>query len=466
MSFSRIVSILKVRYKIILFTILATVLTGAVITALLPKNYKATATVIVNYKGADPVTGIALPAQLMPGYMATQVDIISSKNVAKRVIKKLNLAEIPAVQNDFQESADGRGDLEDWLAELLLKKLDVKPSRESSVIDISFFGVNPQFSATIANEFANAYMQAAVQLKVEPSQKAAEYFTEQIKSLRNDLKEAQQNLSDYQQEKGIVSIDERMDVERARLNDLSSQLVAAQAQTMEAQSRERNSTGKSAYESPDVAASPIIQSLKTEIARAESKFADISQKVERNHPLYQGSKAEIDNLKAELARQIQSASGNVASNSRILQQRENEIRSALNQQKTKLLQLNKDRDALTILTREVENAQKSYDVTMQRYTQSNMEGQSNQSEVALLNAAVPPIDPASPKVVLNIIMAVLLGIFLGVVAAIGAEYLDPKVRTPEDLLEVIQAPLLGVISQEKKRLKFFRQNTQLKSTKA
>lgn len=461
MSFSRIVSILKVRYKIILFTILATVLTGAVITALLPKNYKATATVIVNYKGADPVTGIALPAQLMPGYMATQVDIISSKNVAKRVIKKLNLAEIPAVQNDFQESADGRGDLEDWLAELLLKKLDVKPSRESSVIDISFFGVNPQFSATIANEFANAYMQAAVQLKVEPSQKAAEYFTEQIKSLRNDLKEAQQNLSDYQQEKGIVSIDERMDVERARLNDLSSQLVSAQAQTMEAQSRERNSTGKSAYESPDVAANPIIQSLKTEIARAESKFADISQKFERNHPLYQGSKAEIDNLKAELARQIQSASGNVASNSRILQQRENEIRSALNQQKTKLLQLNKDRDALTILTREVENAQKSYDVTMQRYTQSNMEGQSNQSEVALLNAAVPPIDPASPKVVLNIIMAVLLGIFLGVVAAIGAEYLDPKVRTPEDLLEVIQAPLLGVISQEKKRLKFFRQNTQL-----
>ncbi|ABE50292.1 chain length determinant protein EpsF [Methylobacillus flagellatus] len=461
MSFIRFISIIKARYKIIIFTLFITVLTTAIVTILLPKNYKATASVLVNYKGADPVTGVMLPAQLMPGYMATQVDIISSKNVAKKVIDKLGLADVPAVKEDFYQATSGKGEIKEWLADLLLKKLQVKPSRESSIIDISFFGVNPQFAATIANEFAESYMQTSIQLKVEPSQKAALYFVEQLKELREDLAQAQSKLSEYQQEKGIVSVDERLDVERARLNELSSQLVIAQAQVMEARSREKNSSGKEAYESPDVAANPIIQNLKTEIARAESRFADVSQKFERNHPFYLGAKAEIENLKSELDRQIKSVSSNVASNSRILQQREAEIRLALNNQKEKVLQLNRDRDILSVLTREVENAQKAYDMAMQRYTQTNIEGQSNQSDISLLNPAVAPLTPTSPNLLLNIILSILLGMFLGIGFGVLAEFVDRRVRTADDLIEVLQAPLLGTISKEKRKLRFFKNTSNL-----
>lgn len=453
MNLTQLLMVLKARYKIILITLALTVLTTAIVSFSLPKSYTATSTLVVNYKGVDPVTGLALPAQLMPGYMATQVDVLASKTVARKVVSDLGLANNEAVRKSFEEAQIDNGDIVDWLTDLLLKNLDVVPSRTSSIINVSFKGTNPQFAATIANAFSEAYIQTNIQLKVEPSKKAANYFTSQIRELREDLEKAQRRLSEYQEAKGIVSVDERLDVERARLNELSSQLVAAQGQTMEALSRQRNATGANVYESPDIASNPIIQNLKTEIARAESRFADISQKFERNHPMYLGAKAEIENLKAELEKQTLAVSTNVASNLRILQQRENEIRAALNAQKAKVLELNKDRDTLAVLSREVENAQRAYDLTTQRFTQTNMEGQSNQSDVVVLNPATPPTKPSSPKILLNIALAIFLGFLLGLGFAIIFEMIDRRIRSKEDLITIFDAPVLGVLPKSKNALK-------------
>lgn len=449
MNLTQLLIVFKARYKIILITLVLTVLTTSIVSFMLPKNYTANTTLIVNYKGVDPVTGLALPAQLMPGYMATQVDILTSKSVARKVISDLGLADSEPVRKSFEEAQTGGDDIIGWLSELLLRNLDVIPSRTSSIINVGFKGTNPQFVAVIANAFSEAYIQTNIQLKVEPSKKAADYFTSQIRELRDELEKAQRRLSEYQGDKGIVSVDERLDVERARLNDLSSQLVAAQGQTMEALSRQRNASGTSVYDSPDIAANPIIQNLKTEIARAESRFADISQKYERNHPMYLGMKAEIDNLKAELSRQILSVSTNVASNLRILQQRENEIRGALNAQKARVLELNKDRDTLAVLFREVENAQKAYDLTTARFTQTNMEGQSNQSDVAILSPATPPAKPSSPKITLNIVLSVFLGTLLGFGFAILFEMIDRRIRTKEELVTIFDAPVLGILPKAK-----------------
>ena len=90
---------------------LVTVAATLVVSLLLPKTYEATSSLVMNYKGVDPLTGMALPGQLLPGYMATQIDIISSKNVALRVVDQLKLAESPAVIAQFNESTGGKGTL-------------------------------------------------------------------------------------------------------------------------------------------------------------------------------------------------------------------------------------------------------------------------------------------------------------------------------------------------------------------
>jgi chain length determinant protein EpsF len=445
MNFSQFLLILRARRNVVLMTLLATVVVTVVVSALLPKTYKATSTVLLNYKGVDPVTGMPAPGQLMPGYVATQVDIITSKNVALRVIDQLKLAQNPDVIEQFRQDTDGKGSVRDWLAELLLKKLDAVPSRESSVVEISFKGADPQFVAAVANAFADEYQKLTVQLKADPSKKAASYFNDQTRQMRDALEAAQSRLSKYQQENGIVSLDGRLDVENNRLNDLSAQLVAAQAQQMEAASRQRMAAGK-AGDAPDVANSPLIQNLRASLASAESKVAEIGQRLGQNHPQYQAARAEAAQLRANLNAQIQSTANSVGNNAQVLAQREGALRAALAEQKARVLELNRTRDELNVLQKDVESAQRAFDATTQRLAQTRMEGQAEQSEVAILNPAVAPIDPSAPRMLLNTILALILGSVLGMTFGLVVEMLDRRVRSTGDLAGVGDVPVLGNIS--------------------
>lgn len=444
MSFSQFLLLLRARRWIFFTTIVLTVSVTLVVSLLLPKTYKATSSLLLNYKGVDPVTGLTMPGQLLPGYMATQVDIITSKNVALRVVDRLRLADSPAVVAQFQEATDGKGTVRDWLADLLLTKLDIVPARESSVVDVSFKGSDPEFAAAVANAFADEYQKISIQLKVEPMKKASHYFNEQTKLLRDNVEVAQSRLSKYQQENGIVSVDNRLDVETNRLNDLSAQLVAAQGQLAEASSR-RHMAETGSSESPDVASSPLIQNLKINLGNAESKFAEVSQRLRPNHPQYQSAKAEVEKLRADLAEQLKVTSNSVGNNAAILQQRESSIRAALQAQKEKVLSLNRSRDEMNVLSKDVESAQRAYDAAAQRFSQTNIEGQSDQSDISVLNPAVAPIKPSSPKILLNVVLSMFLGTMLGLGFSVLAEMLNRRVRSETDLSEVLHIPVLGSV---------------------
>ena len=451
MNLSQFLLILRARKWVVLAVLCTTVLVTAVVSLLLPKTYKATASVLLNYKGTDPVTGLTMPSQLLPGYMATQTDIISSKNVALRVVDALGLANNPAVVAQFRESAEGRGTVRDWLADLLLKKLDVVPSRESSVVEISFKGNDPAFVAAVANAFADEYQKISIQLKVEPMKRASVYFNDQLKFLRDNVESTQSRLSKYQQENGIVSVDNRLDVENNRLNDLSAQLVAAQGQLMEASSRAGMAAGS--VESPDVAGNPLVQNLRIGLGSAEAKLAELSQRLDRNHPQYQSAKAEVEKLRADLNAAIRSTTNSVGNNAAILRRRETEVRSALAEQKKKVLELNRTRDELNVLVKDVEGAQRAFDATSQRFSQTRLEGQAEQSDIALLNPATAPIEPSGPKVGLNTMLSLLLGSMLGIGMAFVLEMLDRRVRSASDLAEALEIPVFGVIDWNKTKLK-------------
>ncbi|MCE3604912.1 chain length determinant protein EpsF [Massilia sp. P8910] len=445
MNLSQFLLILYARKYIILATLLVTVTLTLMVSLSMPKTYQSTASVLLNYKGVDPLTGMAMPSQLLPGYMATQIDIISSKNVAGRVVDQLKMADNPTVVEQFKKATGGRGTVRDWLADLLIHKLDVVPSRESSVVEINFKGADPQFVAAVANAFAEEYQKLSIELKVEPMKKAAAYFNEQTKMLRGNVEAAQSRLSKYQQDNGIVSVDNRLDVESNRLNDLSAQLVAAQGQAMEANSRQGMAQGSRGADSPDVAANPLVQNLKVQLAGAESRMADVGQRLGQNHPQYLSIKAEVDKISANLASQQRSASSSVGNNAAILQQREASVRAALAAQKAKVLELNRSRDELGVLVKDVESAQRAFDVTSQRFSQTRIEGASEQSDIAVLNPATAPLGANGPRVMLNTMLSAFLGVMLGLGFALLAEMIDRRVRSETDMAEVLQMPVLGVI---------------------
>ncbi|MYM74147.1 chain length determinant protein EpsF [Duganella sp. FT134W] len=446
MNFSQFLLILRARQRIIWITLATVVVLTAVVSVLTPKTYKATSSVLLNYKGVDPVTGLTLPGQLLPGYMATQVDILTSKNVALRVVDALKLAASPVVVQQFNDATGGKGTVRDWLAELLLKKLDIVPSKESSVLEVSFSGTDPQFVSVVANAFADEYQKISVQLRVEPMKKASAYFDAQVKQQRDALEVAQSRLSKYQQEHGIVSIDNRMDVESNRLNDLSTQLVVAQGLASEASSRQAMAQGGDGAASPDVASNNMLQNLRISLGAAEAKFADVSARLASNHPQYISAKAELDKLREQLRTQQAVISSSVSNNAQIMRQRESAIRSATAEQKAKVLELNRTRDEMNILMKDVDSAQRAFDALSARSAQTKIEGQSEQADIAVLNPATPPTNPSQPKVVLNVLLSIFFGSLLGIGLGFAAELLDRRVRSERDLRESLQIPVLGSIS--------------------
>lgn len=437
MDFSRFFLIILARRKLILFTLISTISITLVVSLLLPKSYKSTATLVLTYKGADPVTGTMLPAQLNSSYMATQLDVIKSTKTALMVIDQLRLDQNEIVKKQHKDSNSDIG-LREWLAAFLLKNLDIETSRDSSVIGISFKGIDPMFATIIANAFASAYQEISIRLTVEPSQKAAAYFTDQLNVLRERLETAQKKLTDYQHEVGIIDADTRLDIETRRLNDLSSQLIIAQAELMGTDLEQ--GANRRGGETSNIVRNSMISNLKLSVAQAESKFSEISQKLGSNHPSYAGAKAEVEKLRAELNKYIKSTMHTAIS-------QEAEIRAALEEQKTKVLSLNRARNELQILFKEVEGAQQAYNNAMQRLNQTTLEGQANLSSVSLLDAAKIPEKPDSPKLLLNVVLSVILGVLLGLGVGLLAEMFDRRVRSPDDLVDVLHVPVLGVIKK-------------------
>jgi polysaccharide biosynthesis transport protein len=444
MNLSQIVLILIARYKIVLFTFGVTLVTVLVISLVQSRSYQATASVVVNYKGMDPVTGIIVPGQMLQAYVPTQLDIITSQHVALKVVEELHLADNPNVKEKFEEDTGGQGDLRYWLADLLINKLTVTPGKDSSVIQITFEGSDPDFAALVANAFASAYQETNAQLKIEPAQKAASYFSTQLKSLRDELSQAQARLSKYQRDKGYTSTDERMDVESSKLNWLSEQLIAAQGLSIDANSRSNAAKG-SGLESPDVTASPIINNLKINLASAESKLAEVSQRLDKNHPSYQSALAEVNNIKAQINAESRTISGSVGTGAKIQKERVAELEREVEKQRQVIIEMNRTRDEMLVLQKDVEMAQRAIDITMNRFSQTNIEAKSNQSDVAILNTAVAPLFPSGTRTLLKLLFGAVVGFMLGVILAFISEFLDRRVRSREDISAILDVPVFALI---------------------
>lgn len=447
MNFAQLFLILQARKSLILKVLATVVLLTLIVSLLMPKTYKASTSLVLNFKGTDALTGVALPAQLTPGYIPTQVDIINSQAVALKVVDALKLAQSADARQLFEEQTKGVGDFRVWMAQLLMKKLDVVPARDSNVLEITFKNPDPVFAATVANAFATAYQQVSIDLKVAPSQQANSYFAAEVKRRREAYDEAQRKMSKYQEENGIVATDNHFDVETTHLNDLSTQLAQAQTQTMEATSRRGQVQGTGAGESPDVTNNNLIQNLKASLGVSESKLAQLSQRLGTRHPDYLAAKADVDNLRAELNRQISVAASAVSNNASVYIKREAELRAAVAAQKAKVLELNRKRDELSVLQRELDSAQDAYKVITQRATQVNMDVSAVQSDIGVLTVAYPPTAAWAPKIPLNIVLSLFVGTFLGVAAALALELTNRRVRSVVDIQGLAGVPVLGEIKR-------------------
>ncbi|WP_397533545.1 chain length determinant protein EpsF [Roseateles sp.] len=444
MTFRQFLAILLARKTLFVAVLLAVLLPALAVSLWLDKQYTAVASVVIDAK-PDPLSAMAFQTMTSPAVMATQVDIILSDRVARRVVRMLKLSENPQIREQWTSATKGVGDIETWLVERLQKELDVKPSRESSVINISFRAPDARFAAGMANAFVQAYIETAVDLRVDPAKQYSAFFETRAKEARETLEAAQTRLSAFQRETGVLMTDERMDVENQRLNELSSQLVVLQSMAAEATSRQAQATAGSGDKLQEVSSNPVVSTLRADLSRQEARLKEISSRLGDSNPQVVELKANISELRQRIDSEVGRLSAGVGVSGSISRQREAQTRAELEAQRNKVLRMKQVRDEAALIQRDVEIAQKNYDAIVQRFTQSSLESQATSSSASLLNSAVPPLEHSSPKVLLNTLLALVVGLLLGTGVVLGAELRDRRVRDVADVEGLLGLPLIGFL---------------------
>ncbi|MGH8770290.1 MAG: Wzz/FepE/Etk N-terminal domain-containing protein [Burkholderiales bacterium] len=435
MSFNQLMRILRARMGLILGTLIIVVGASIAATLVMEEKYESSAQVLVDYRGSNPVTATILPVQLFSGYLVTQMDIIESQAVALKVVDELDLVDdkeaaqryLPPDLLDkikglvsrtiktvfaafFPPPEEVSRELKRLrTADAVIKHVTVIPVKDSSVLSIEYMAADAKAAETAANAVVRAYMQTNNELEVKPAQQSSKWFDEQIESLRQALVKSQNEFSAYQRESGIILTEEHLDTETARLTDLSSQLVMAQSQNH-----------------------PAIQALKSELARAEAKLNALPPQYGSAHPVYQQTQQEVAQARAALSRET----------AQVVAQ----IQGKTDTQRSRVLEMKKQRSQAALLKNNLDNAQKAYDTAMQRFTQTRMESQVKQTNLSVIKSAVQPREPSSPDLPLNLAVAFFGGTVLAIGLALWREVANRTVRSADDLRLTLGLPVLGVLA--------------------
>lgn len=444
MTFSQFLAIIRARAKVFWAILIGVIVLGVGLSLAWPKKYTAVATVVVDIK-PDPVSAMVYQSMMNPALMATQVDIIQSDRVARRVVRNLKLTENPEIRQEWQESGDQNSDIETWLVEVFQRDLDVKPSRESSVISVAYKARDPKFAAGLANAFVQAYVETSLDLRVDPAKQYSSFFDTRSKEARDTLEKAQARLSKFQNENGVINADERLDIETQRLNELSSQLVGIQALSSESSSRQGQVASGSVEKLQEVTNNPLVGSLRVDLGRQEARLQELNSKLGDNNPQVIELKANIAELRQKIDAEIRRIGGGVGVTNTINKQREAQVRFELDAQRNKVLKMKQVRDEGSVIQRDIENAQRAYDTILARLTQTSLESQTTQSSVAVLAPATPPMLPSSPKLVLNTILAIFLGGLLALSTVLVMELRDRRLRSAADVVAMLGLPVIGVL---------------------
>jgi succinoglycan biosynthesis transport protein ExoP len=443
MNLSHFIAVLRARWIPALAVFLAVIAAAIGYTVFATRIYTASASLLVDAK-PDPVSSLLYGGSTSPGVINTQLEIIRSDRVAQRVIQNLKLAEAADLRSAWERGGKSGGTLQEWLTNILEGGLETGVTRAgSNVINIGFRSSDPRFAASIANGYVQAYLETSIELRVDPAKQYSGFFNDQQKSARDELEAAQTKLSAFQKDKGIIGTDDHLDLELSRLNLLTSELVAIQTQRVDTATRQ--SQVGNPNQMSEVLANGTVSGLKNDLSQAELKLQDLSARYGDKHPQVQEARANVSELRAKLARETSNVTGAVGVDARVSRAREAEVQASLDAQRAKVLQLKEIRDQGSVLQRDVDNAQKSYDMVYSRASQTNLESQNRQSNATVISQASAPSEPSSPKILATLLMGFVAAVGLGLGVAILIEQFDKRVRTTSDAFDFLGLPVIGIM---------------------
>ena len=390
-------------------------------------------------------------------YYETQYQIIRSREIAERVVERLGLQGdlgflgIDRLPEERREEALARADA----AAVLLGRLSVDPVRDSLVAHLRVEDRDPARAALIANTVAEIYMQANVERRVEGSRDAADWLDDQRRDLKQKLESSEQALYEFKKANDLVytSLEDKQTMTTQKFATISDALTRTRLKRTELAARVRGIQAAQKSGDPDqllaiddVATSPFIIDLKKKYLESVNEQVDLSERYGGEHPRMKVAREKLENARESLRKEVAILLSVRLSQYNELQETERALVEMLAAAKREAFENNKKEIEYKRLAREEANNRGLFDLVLKRQTEIDLSSLLRTNNVRVLEPAMPPLRPIRPRPVMNLLVALALGLLAGMGLALLLDVLDQSVRGPEDL-SALGLDCLGLLSR-------------------
>ena len=460
------VKVLYRRRWVVATVFMVTVLTAIVHAFVATPIFEAQTRLLIESDDPNVVSFQAVIEEGQPtaDYYQTQYGILRSRDLARRTLDSLNLWRLPQVGGAARDAAPEAVEITPGqetsrqapVVDAFLANLTVAPVRNSRLVDIKFRSTDAEMAARLANGLARNYIDQALEYKFTASHEATSWLAERLAEQRTQVEKAEYALQQYRERNGAISLDARENIVVQKLADLSAAVTRAHAERTQKEALERQLRDAERDQAqldtfPAILGNAFIQRQKAELANIQQRQAQLADNLGPLHPQMLELEAAIRNSELKLRAEIDNVVRSVHTEYRAALAQEQSLISALELQKAEALSMNRLAIDYGVLVRDVESAKQIYETLMQRAKETGVAGELRTSNIRIVDAAQRPRVPATPRLRTN----VMFGIFGGLILALGAaflfEYLDSRIKSPEEVKACLGVPSLGMLPELGKR---------------
>jgi capsular exopolysaccharide synthesis family protein len=445
--------------------------------------YSASARILINDERSTQVGGLNANEfwQESAPYYETQYQILQSRGLARRVVQRLELQNVP----EFNGTAPARPGLVTMIGSIrgrvsaavralfsgpvkveppapdeteqesaliggFLGRVRVAPQKGTRLVDVHFTGADPVFVARAVNTLADEYVQRNLDLRLENTEKTLAWLADEIAKAEKKVTDAERAMAEYRNAQNALSLDSRQNLVVARLTQLNDQVTRARGtriekETLWNQVRDVDPSSDAVLSLPAIAQSPSVQEIRNRIATHQAEKVRQSARWKEDHPEMQKLTTLIENARQQLRAEAAKAIATVRSEYQSALSQERSLASSLEESKAAAMDLDRKSVDYTVLEREAETARQVYAQLLTQASELGVVRNSKANNVQVMDTAEVPKGPYTPNPRKDWMMAIALGLVLGAGLAFGIEYLDDTVKTPEDVTRVLRLPLLGLV---------------------
>ena len=406
-------------------------------------------------------------------FYETQVEMLSNNALALRVIEKLRLGEDPVVMETLYGSGEPGvvSRIKGFLVSLVTKGKEKKykiplvaeealkqqallgfigsnlvasPSRNSTLINISFTSPDRQLSQNVVNTFAQEFIHWRMEKKLEASQLARDFLMKQIDRAKINLENAEEELNRFAKQAGIVSLDSKLNSVYRQLEELNSALAVAETDLIGKKAVYRQAEKDGPSHLPQVLESELVADLKAKYATLRSECDDLNVTFHDDYPAVKALKVRMTSIADRISSEEEKVFLAMENEYMAALKKSQAMKARVYEQKKLAMDLNERATQYKIMDREVETNKGIYQSLLERTKEIESMAGVSSSNINILDHALLPIFPFKPNVKMNLLLAMITGLIGGIGCAFLLEYFADTITDPDEIPDRFQIPILGV----------------------